>query len=120
VLAAAAVLAADVLPQALVLIGLGLVRDVGVGVRRRGLGRRARARVDVPTRGRDRRVRVHRVLVAVRGSGGDLVGVGLLHTKLEATRAAAPGDALRAPVARLTTAPAVADVLMQRLILVGL
>ena len=52
--------------------------------------------------------------------GGDLVGVGLLHTKLEATRAAATGDATRAPVPRLTTAPAVAEVLVQRLVLVGL
>src|SRR5690242_14968963 len=110
---------ADVLAEVLILVGLGPVRDVGGRVRRRCLGRRARARVDVPTRGRDRRVRVHRVLVAVRGSGGDLVGVGLLHTKLEATRAAAPGDALL-PVATVATAPAVADVLVERLVLIGL
>src|ERR1044072_8746580 len=78
VLAAAAVLAAQVLVEPLVLVGLGPIRDVRRGVRRRRLRRAARAGVDVPTRGRGRRVRVHGVLVALGDAERLLVRLGSL------------------------------------------
>src|SRR3954447_5118623 len=88
-----AVLAADVLFQALVLVGLGLVADVGVGVGRRGLRRRARAGGDVATGGRDGRVAVHGVLVALGDAERPLVRLRVLDTQLEPAGAAAAGQA---------------------------
>src|SRR5206468_2512126 len=100
---------ADVLAEVLVLVGLGLVRDVRGGVLPRCLRRVARAGGDVPTGDRDGRVAVHGVLVALRDPDRRLVGVGVLHTGLESARTTATGQA-RAP----------ADVLAQVLVLVGL
>src|SRR5436190_2209958 len=88
-LVATAVLAADVLLEVLVLVGLGLVRDVRGRVRRRRLGRRARAGGDVPTGDRDGHVGVYSGLVALRDPDRRLVGVGVLHTGLKAARATA-------------------------------
>src|SRR6187431_779825 len=108
-LVATAVLAADVLLEALVLVGLGLVRDVGGGSGRRRLRRRARAGSHVPTGDRDGRVGVHGVLVALGDAKRSLVRLGVLEAQLETAGAPAAGQA-RAP----------ADVLAEVLVLVGL
>src|SRR5205085_470327 len=108
-LVATAVLAADVLLEALVLVGLGLVADVRVGVGRRRLVRRARAGGDVPPVDRDGPLPVHPVLLPGGLPARPLVGLGVLHAGLEAARAAAAEPA-----------GAAADVLAEVLVLVGL
>src|SRR6185369_9965098 len=100
---------ADVLAEVLILVGLGLVRDVSGGVRGRRLRRRARAGGDVPTGDRDGHVGVHGVLVALRDADRCLVSLGVLDTDLGAARASAAE--LAGPAA---------DVLAEVLILVGL
>src|SRR6266498_1770427 len=102
--------AADVLRLRLVLIGLGLVRDVGVGLRSRRLVGRARAGGHVAARDRNRDVGVDRVLIALRDPDRRLLGVRLLGTELEAAR----------PAAACLAGAAAADVLAQRLVLIGL
>src|SRR3954447_16849488 len=116
-----AVLAADVLLQALVLVGLGLVADVGVGVGRRGLRRRARAGGDVPTGDRDGRVAVDGVLVALGDAECPLVRLSGLHAGLEAARSAGTGgEVVMAVTALVATTVLAADVLLQALVLVGI
>src|SRR5581483_7773667 len=101
--------AADVLVLRLVLVGLGVVGDVGRRGRVRVLRRGARTGVDVAARNRHGHVRVHCVLVALRGADGDLRRVRILQAGLIGTRASATRQAGRA-----------ADVLVLRLVLVGL
>src|SRR5262249_23771027 len=79
--------AADVLVLPLILMGLGVIGDIGRRGRVRRLRRRARTGVHVAARDCDGGVPVDRVLVAVRHAKSGLLGVGLLYTELEAARA---------------------------------
>src|SRR3954453_1697366 len=107
--AAAALVAADVLAQRLVLVGLRGVGHVGGRGRGRRLGRVARTRRDVLAGDRHGGVAVDGVLVALGEPEGQLLGIGLLDTSLETACASAAGVATGA-----------ADVLAQVLVLIGL